>query len=141
MLKVCSKCKTAKSLKEFFRDSHKKSGYTSSCKVCRQKAHSGWKKRNKEKCNHTSRINNYKRMYGITIDDWNRMFQEQCGRCAICGKHQSEEPMRLHVDHNHTTGKVRKLLCSNCNRMLGCAKEDIRILDAAIKYLLDTCID
>jgi hypothetical protein len=43
--------------------------------------------------------------------------------------------MRLHVDHDHKNGKVRKLLCSNCNRMLGCAKESIEILNNAIQYL------
>jgi hypothetical protein len=133
--KICSRCKKGKPVSDFFKDKYKKSGLTSACKVCKKNSHAVWKSRNKQKVMQTSRKNNYKRQYGITIDDWNEMFEEQQGRCAICDKHQSNEPMRLHVDHNHTTGQVRELLCSNCNRMLGCAKEDTEILEKAINYL------
>lgn len=69
--------------------------------------------------------------YGITIADYQAMYERQEGKCAICGT--SEE--KLVVDHNHKTGKVRELLCHLCNAMIGCAREDIAILTAAVAYL------
>lgn len=66
------------------------------------------------------------------------MFVEQQGCCAICGRHQSEFKARLSVDHNHATKKIRKLLCSQCNCLLGCVKDNSEILREAIKYLRET---
>jgi hypothetical protein len=77
------------------------------------------------------------RRYGITLEDYNAMFAEQGGKCAICGAHQSELPAPLFVDHNHETGQVRKLLCRNCNLVLGFARDNIEILKVAISYLKD----
>jgi hypothetical protein len=73
--------------------------------------------------------------YGITRDDYNRMFMEQEGKCAICAVHQTDLKRRLCVDHNHTTSVVRALLCHHCNTMVGMAKEDTTILQNAITYL------
>ena len=53
--------------------------------------------------------------YGITLDDYNKMFNEQEGKCAICQRHQNELTRTLCVDHNHKTNKVRSLLCLTCN--------------------------
>lgn len=59
------------------------------------------------------------RKYGLTAEDYNQIYIAQQGCCAICGKHQSEFKQRLAVDHNHTTNKVRGLLCVSCNTCLG----------------------
>ena len=53
--------------------------------------------------------------YGITLDDYNKMFNEQEGKCAICQRHQNELTRTLCVDHDHKTNKVRALLCVTCN--------------------------
>lgn len=81
------------------------------------------------------RKGHWRRKYGITEDEYNLKFLEQAGKCAICGKHQSEFKRALSVDHDHATGKVRGLLCYNCNTGLGMFKEDTKILDIAIDYL------
>jgi len=73
--------------------------------------------------------------HGLTIDDWNRMFQEQNGKCAICGEHQSEIKQRFCVDHCHKKGIVRGLLCHKCNRGIGFLRDDIENLRCAILYL------
>jgi hypothetical protein len=73
--------------------------------------------------------------YGITEDIYSDMFNSQNGCCAICGIHQSELTKKLNIDHNHTTDKVRALLCGNCNRGLGIFKENINSLKSAVKYL------
>ena len=78
----------------------------------------------------------YKRTYGISLKDYDKMFQEQGGVCKICnlpGKHKLHD--RLCVDHDHITGKVRGLLCDSCNRGIGYLKDDERILQQAIEYL------
>ncbi len=57
--------------------------------------------------------------YDMTPEDYNYMYDKQAGRCGICGKHQQELKRRLSVDHNHKTGQVRGLLCTNCNFTVG----------------------
>lgn len=69
--------------------------------------------------------------YGMTEDQYNELNQKQNGKCACCG-HSSK---RLHVDHDHKTGKVRELLCHGCNTGLGLFRENIERLKLAIEYL------
>lgn len=63
--------------------------------------------------------NRYRANYGITLADYNAMFDKQKGKCAICKTHQMNIKQKLCVDHCHTTGKVRALLCNKCNVSLG----------------------
>lgn len=75
-----------------------------------------------------------KSMYGLDPDKYISMHEAQQGKCAIC----NEEPKTkrgLHVDHDHESGKVRGLLCHGCNVALGSFKEDVTLLNKAIKYL------
>lgn len=60
----------------------------------------------------------YQKQYGITLGTFEEMVKAQNGLCAICGNPPSNG-RTLHVDHNHMTGKLRKLLCFRCNGMLG----------------------
>ena len=81
---------------------------------------------------------NIQRSYGITMEDYNRMLEEQGGRCAICHGDDPKSPARVnhwYVDHCHTTGKVRGLLCNACNRALGNFGDSIENLERAILYL------
>lgn len=71
--------------------------------------------------------------YGITETEYERMFTEQCGKCAICGR--PPKTRRLAVDHNHRTKKVRQLLCSTCNYGLGWWRENAQNLENAAAYL------
>lgn len=57
--------------------------------------------------------------FGLSIEQYDNMLEEQKECCAICGRHQSLFKKRLAVDHCHTTGKIRKLLCARCNVDLG----------------------
>ena len=76
-----------------------------------------------------------KHSFGITLDDYNKMFNNQNGKCAICGKHQTEFKEALSVDHCHRTGKIRGLLCKNCNTALGLMKDNSKLLFEALRYL------
>lgn len=72
----------------------------------------------------------YLTVYGIDLAEYNRMFAEQKGVCAACGfpetriDRKTKKQKKLHVDHCHKTGRVRGLLCNNCNSALGLLKDD-----------------
>jgi hypothetical protein len=72
-----------------------------------------------------------KAAYGITIEQKEEMSKAQGGKCKICGVLMT----CAHVDHNHTTGKVRGLLCYRCNHALGLFKDSIQALESAAAYL------
>jgi hypothetical protein len=77
-----------------------------------------------------------KRTYGITIEEYEKMHRAQSGRCAIChARHAAQRFYRLVVDHDHTTGEVRGLLCTTCNSALGLLKDDPAIIRKAADYL------
>lgn len=57
--------------------------------------------------------------YGITLKQYQELFEKQKGCCAICGRHQRNFKSKLHVDHDHKTGIIRGLLCTGCNIILG----------------------
>lgn len=78
--------------------------------------------------------NNYK-IYGLQIEDYNKMYSEQNGRCKICSRHQIDFSKRLAVDHCHKTGKVRGLLCNACNASLGLLQENEQSLLKMLLYI------
>lgn len=79
------------------------------------------------------RNGNLMRKYGITVDEYDRILSKQGGVCKICGK--SSQGVSLAVDHDHQTGRIRGILCENCNRGLGMFKDSPMLLAEAIKYL------
>lgn len=81
-----------------------------------------------------SRASHRKRKYGISEADFAALLESQGGRCKICGQ-QGTEPYQLCVDHSHTTGKIRGLLCSGCNSGLGYFKDSPSLMRLAIAYL------
>jgi hypothetical protein len=84
-----------------------------------------------------------KRRYGLASVEYNRMADLQAGLCLICKRPErsldktSGQPRSLYVDHCHTTGKIRGLLCTNCNQGIGSFFDSPEILLAAIRYLED----
>ena len=111
------------------------------CKECHY-AYQNEKRRNTPKTAASRKARyayNIQRKYGITIEQYDEMFEAQDGRCAICGKPETREhkgvPMRLCVDHNHDTGEVRKLLCFKCNFAIGLIYEDHDILLKLSNYI------
>lgn len=75
-----------------------------------------------------------RRRYGITEEEYNALLEKQNRVCAICHKACTSKS-RLTVDHDHNTGKVRRLLCHKCNVAIGMAGDKIEILQSAIHYL------
>lgn len=89
-----------------------------------------YRKKNPERIKNTE----LKKRFGITLDDFNNMLEKQDHVCAICHNPQHTDNS-LAVDHCHSTNKVRGLLCTNCNKLLGHAKDNQETLLSAVEYL------
>jgi hypothetical protein len=80
-----------------------------------------------------------KKVYGMTQEEYRLLLAKQGGVCAICGRPERGilrgKIRMLGVDHNHITGKIRGLLCTNCNTALGLVKENPTILVNMISYI------
>lgn len=87
----------------------------------------------------TLRHKERERKFGVTSEYYSQMLREQNGVCAICGKPETATRLgvvkSLSVDHCHATGRIRGLLCSDCNTGIGKLKDDVKILQNAIQYL------
>jgi hypothetical protein len=127
-MRHCKLCSTDKEESEFYT-----SEKTARCKEC-DKA-----RKRKERIERPHTIPDrkawLKKNYGITIEDYNRMFEEQNGTCAICKQEGIIKKGTLCVDHCHTTGVVRGLLCHSCNVGLGHFLDNKETMKTAIKYL------
>lgn len=77
-----------------------------------------------------------KRKFGLTSQEFERLLEKQKNCCAICEKHKSREGRTFHVDHCHKTGKVRGILCCNCNTILGFYETRLeKLKDKILEYL------
>lgn len=97
--------------------------------------HKHYYKKNKVLVSEKTRNNTLKRLYGISLKQYNTMLEKQDSRCACCGIGAEFQKRRLAVDHNHTTGKIRELLCTKCNTIIANADESIEVLQLAIEYI------
>jgi hypothetical protein len=95
---------------------------------------SGYKKKYRKNNPHIIKNLSLKRKYGISFGQFEKMWTDQNGCCAICGT-KCANWKDIHVDHNHVTKQVRQLLCKGCNHGIGNLKEDVSILLKAIAYL------
>jgi hypothetical protein len=123
--KWCPDCDTVLPLAHFVRTVASTSGYSAYCKPC----HNARSRASREKAG-GSRTYHLTRRYGITAAEADHLLKKQDGLCAIC----RAAPAR-HVDHDHSTGAVRALLCFNCNGGLGQFKDDPGLLHLAAFYL------
>ena len=163
-MKVCFKCKKSKEKARFYKNKRNKDGLTSYCKQCSKEYQEKFRQTPKGKAYQKSNkfkmvVKKYKqsprgkatikkynqtpkgklilrkthllRNYGITLEDYDKMYNSQQGKCAIC----KDTYEILCIDHDHTTNKIRGLLCDKCNRGIGYLKESKEIFINAIKYL------
>ena len=136
-MKHCSACDQDLPTESFYLSKGKLSCY---CKVC-------WKERVSKKAPKKTKQQRkhywLKSRFNITYADYEVLYASQGGMCAICGKHIEEFATTSDlssvacVDHNHTTGEVRGLLCNHCNTGIGLLQENPVILQSAINYLID----
>lgn len=155
-MKVCTKCNIEKSTSEYGVDKSNRGGYRYECKVCYNARSREYARNNKELIKvrnaakaearqayyqspagiESSRRAHLKRMYNITLEEYNKMSDTQDHKCAICGGEEMNYKNKvLCVDHNHITGEIRGLLCGTCNIAIGHFKDNIRLLEQGIQYL------
>lgn len=122
----CSRCGETKQLNEFVRNRSAPAGYGYHCRPC----HNRVSRQNREKHHGTIRDFMLRRRYGIDAAEVERLLLSQGGSCAICGANAPR-----HLDHDHTSGRVRGVLCFSCNGALGQFSDDVATLRRARAYL------
>lgn len=160
--KECRRCQVTKSLDEFYLRKRKDGTRVPGtyCKACckaefsdsyqknrekRKAQGAAWRAANREKWNAYSAENRVthlrqrqssrlRKLYTITIEDYEVMLESQDGMCAICKGHERTGTL-FSVDHDHSTGVIRGLLCRSCNSGIGFFKDDIVRVQAAVDYL------
>ncbi len=141
--KTCTKCLRALPNSSFGRRKKSPDGLQYACKQCETKRVLKWQSENRERAQSTRHRHSSKKStkqyrrnwalrknYGITLDEFEALAKIQEYKCAICN-----DKVKLRLDHDHLTGRIRGLLCDRCNLGIGVFKDDPTILQAAIKYL------
>lgn len=147
-LKFCNGCKEYRSRGDFNKDSTAKDGLGYRCRPCRYKYrrqteiqirtaeyNRKYAFENPELMKKKDRKNSLKRFWNMSLEDFKALKQNQGGTCALCDKTESSPHKSLCIDHDHSTGKIRGLLCDTHNRAIGLFKDSIEDLKKAIKYL------
>ena len=145
--KRCWMCKTIKPSADFSANKDFHDGLNRGCRACTNARSATYDLANRESLNAKQLARYYadplryadyglKKRFGLPMGSYDRMLAEQGNCCAICG---ATEPggrtKRFHVDHCHATGRVRSLLCENCNNGLGRFRDKPHLLRAAADYL------
>jgi len=141
MTKKCTKCELEKPITSYYNARNHKDGLRSECKTCVlliQKKNPNinaksakWRSKNKDKVFDL----NLRIRYGINLNQYNAMLEIQNHKCAVCNLDTRKLKRKLYVDHCHISGKVRKLLCLQCNTALGMLKEDINTIENLKNYI------
>lgn len=134
----CNKCLKELPISEFYKRG--KLGLHPDCRECfstKNNASRRARYRISPSSPHENRRKSLKVLYGISPEDYEEMVNKQHGRCKACGQKPEK---RLVIDHNHSTGKVRGLLCANCNCALGHLKEDVERCHGLIRYILEHAV-
>lgn len=161
-MKTCVKCGVAQPLEAFYRAPGTRDGLRGDCKSCfraRAKARypqvreaniaraRKWREDNLQRFQANQRrmrgtpegklrqrAGHLKRKFGITLEQYDAMLEAHGGGCFICGRPPRED-ISLHVDHDHSTGRIRGILCFCCNNALADFQEDPFLLAKAAAYL------
>jgi hypothetical protein len=160
-MKQCKKCGQVKPLDDFYRSPGMRDGHRNDCKACnladkaaRYRANPApaiarVKRRQQENADRLNatrrrrrelpdvkrreRAGHLRRKFGITLEQYEEMLNGQDGGCSICGRKPGKTS--LHIDHDHSTGMIRGLLCFLCNNALGDFRDNGDWLVAAAQYL------
>lgn len=151
--KVCSKCGETKPVEEFgetVAQTHQGWAWRSHCRKCssescrkygtenkprRNARLKQWRKENPDKAKKLDRRRMLKRNYGLSPESADKLFRDAGEKCEVCGTAET----RLCIDHCHTTGRVRGILCTSCNTFLGRIENNSSLLKNLETYLKTRC--
>jgi hypothetical protein len=109
------------------------------CKECNNKKSKEWYEKNKEEKLKSGLKHHYKKKYGLSLEQRKELFDSQNGLCLVCCCEMNLEgglkANQAVIDHCHSSGKIRGMLCNLCNQGLGHFKDNVSFLEKAIKYL------
>lgn len=150
----CGRCGVVKPFdaEHFPVNRHLSGGLRKICRLCARKKDKDyelarqmrWRRMNPDKAAALARRANARakaKLYGITFEQYEAMWRQQDGRCAICGERETKRNRldgtirALHLDHCHTTGRVRELLCQRCNLAVGHVKDSPEVCRKMADYL------
>lgn len=135
-MKMCNTCKVEKIESDFYSAGKYINHH---CKQCNNDKSKEWYAKNKDVKLASSLKWHYKDKYGLTMEQRQKLFDEQEGKCAICScdihLDGSRNATQAVIDHCHSSGKIRGMLCNLCNQGLGHFKDNIEAIERAIKYL------
>lgn len=133
LYQICNKCKQTKPVLDFSLSAKSNTSY---CNLCQREYQRQYQKRYIKTDNGKRKVKNkyLKFKFKITIERFEELLKAQNYVCAIC-KNPNHTGKSLCVDHNHTTGTIRGLLCNNCNRAIGLLKDNTELINNALRYL------
>jgi hypothetical protein len=143
-LKWCPTCKVEKSLNAYsvYKTGERKGHPAGACKDCRAALHKTRKRADPTIYERIEWPCKLKRLYGITVEQYDELLAKQNGCCAVCGSGSSysrnykiTKRAKFSVDHCHATGKIRGLLCTRCNRAIGLIGDNIETALRMSEYL------
>jgi len=137
--KICHYCQCEKSFNSFVKSKSYKDGRAHCCLKCSNKRKVEYYKKDIQKNRNRIRNNSYKKLYNLSLKEYDQLKENQNNLCFLCGNPpQIDGPLmyqRLQVDHCHKTGKTRKLLCRSCNLLLGLVNDSPELLRKAANYI------
>ena len=139
-MKQCTVCKETKELDQFYNVKSTKDGKGYRCKECDNKARQKWSANNPERSHLSQRQRNLKHRFGVDLEWYEEQFKKQNYSCAICKTKTNKtvgdrQFWNFSVDHCHDSGKIRGILCNNCNRALGLFQDNPELLKKAASYV------
>lgn len=143
-IKVCTVCNEQKPFDEFYNRIASDDGKAYRCKVCDNIAVAAYRVKHKDRQRKQQRESNWRFKYGLEREDFEKMWENQEGKCPICfvGLVNIEingDPVNKGntacVDHCHESGKVRGILCAKCNKALGLLHDDLDFIQRAYDYI------
>ena len=132
--KTCKRCNKDEPLSEFNKAGGSSKGRRPYCKICDTGKSRIWRLSHRTESQLYHRNRGLIRTFGITLDEYNEVFLNQGKVCAGC-RGTNKNLKNLAVDHDHSTGKIRGLLCDTCNRAVGCVKDDPSTFRRLADYL------
>ncbi len=133
-MRACSSCWEFKNIEMFSKDKSRLHGLSYVCKDCHNKRGRDYHERKSS----DKVATRYERLYALSPDEILTMLIEQDYKCKTCSQFitlERKNAFRANVDHCHVSGRVRGLLCSDCNRALGMVKDKVDTLKNMIEYL------
>ena len=133
-MKKCTKCGEQKPLSDFYKSAKAFDNLQSCCKLCHKAVCKTSHAKNKPKRNLYNKKYNIEKTYGISFDSYLKLVESQNNKCQIC-KNTLKTGKNTHLDHCHSTGKIRGVLCGKCNTGIGQFNDSIELLKSAVSYI------